>query len=323
MKNTIIIAILVGLSGITACSDGDNDRLYPVGATVNLTGAIGLSSRGVIGSGYESDLNVCFARQDETGVSSGSYGGWNLCEAVRTGGAGNRPVLFAEPQFYPTDGRAVRLQGYYPSGGAGTVAGTASGSVAFLIDGDMDVMATDCISGTAYSPVRTCTFLHLLTQVGLVCYSDRPDYWGEISGIEAVGVHTRQQFAFSSARPVLIDISAADDIKNLSVRDIAGLPLPQATGEDELPDAQGYILLPVLPVGGTVDDPLHLRVTTTKDGRGNADVTVTDTYISVEGGFRTGQRHVITLFFTEGNRIQAEGVGVEPWANREQEELPI
>ena len=72
MKNRIVIATFVFLSGLAACSDdgGDNGSvLSPAsGAAVRLEGAIGLSTRAVIGSGYNEDLQVCFARRDETGV---------------------------------------------------------------------------------------------------------------------------------------------------------------------------------------------------------------------------------------------------------------
>lgn len=66
----ISIAILPGLA---ACSDS-NPTPPPVPETaVYLEGAIGASTRGVIGSGYEQDLEVSFARQDESAVSTGTY----------------------------------------------------------------------------------------------------------------------------------------------------------------------------------------------------------------------------------------------------------
>lgn len=323
MNKRIVITALVSLCVIIGCSDGGNNGLPPVETTVRLEGSIGLSSRAVIGSGYADTLEVCFARQDETGAGSEAYAAWNMCGAVRCGGAGNKPILFTEPQFYPVGGEAVRLHGYYPSDETKAMADAGAGHVTFLIDGATDVMATGCISGTTYSPVRTCTFLHLLTQVGLVCYSDRAAWWGDITGIEAVGVHTRQQLGFASARPVLSDVSGEGEIRNIPVQEIAGLVLPEPAEGDDLPEAQGYILLPVLPVAGTEADPLHLRVSTTKDGRGNAVGTVSDVYVSVAGGFRAGSRHVITLFFTEGNHLVATEAGVEPWKEQEQGIFPI
>lgn len=312
MDKRIVIATLILLSGLTACSDGDPASQSVVAQVVNLTGAIGVSTRGVIDSGYEKDLAVCFARQDESG--SGAYGMWSISGAVRSGGAGNRPVVFDQMQLYPSDGSNIRLHGYYPATGE---ADAAAGGVIFSIDGMTDVMATGSLSGNSFAPLRTCTFRHLLTQLCLACYSDRADRWGEIAGMEVTGVHTRQQLDWQSVSPVLSDASTAEDIKAVAVQEIAGLAIPVVEEGDELPEAQGYILLPASSL------PLQLEVTTTKDGRGNTVETVSRVSVSVEGGFLPGKRHVVSLFFTDGQKIQATTVGVEQWTDRDAGEIPI
>lgn len=325
MKRILILATVAFFAGATSCTDGGEAVLPPPvpETTVRLEGAIGSSTRAVIGSGYEKDLEVSFARSDETAVSAETYGAWSLCDAVRSGGTGNRAILFTETQLYPTDGRAIRFQGYYPASTAEVGGDMDAGTVTFTIDGATDIMATGCITGTTFAPLRTCLFHHLLTQIQLVCYSDRADQWGEVTGIEAVGIHTRQQLVFSAEHPILDNVSSAADISNIPVQDITDLLIPQVTEGQDIPDAQGYILIPALYAGGTVSHPLHLQVTTTKDGRGNISETVSDTYLSVDGGFLTGRRHVITLFFTEESRIKAEQVSIAPWVDQEQGELPI
>lgn len=171
--------------------------------------------------------------------------------------------------------------------------------------------------------MRTCLFRHLLTQVGLVCYSDRAVLWGEIVKIEAVGVHTRQELDCTDESPRLTDVSSAEVIKNVIVQGITGLFLPQVDEGEGLLDAQGYILLPAsLPVG-TDGNPLRLEITTTKDGKGNEIETITSVSITVEDGFQIGKRHVVSLFFTTGTRIQTSFVGVEPWTDHDADELPI
>lgn len=313
MKKIIVIATIVCLRALTACSDGSDPTPQPVPeTTVCLEGAIGVSTRAVIGSGYKKDLAVCFARQDETG--SGAYGTWSVSGAVRSGGSGNRPVVFDKTQLYPSDGSNIRLHGYYPATGETDV---AAGRVIFTIDGMTDVMATGPLSGNSLAPLRTCTFRHLLTQLGLVCYSDRADRWGEIVRIEAMGVHTRQQLDWLSASPVLADVSSPGEIKIVAVQEIAGLPVPQVEEGGELPEVQGYILLPALSA------PLQLQVTTTKDGNGNETETVSRVSVAVEGGFQAGKRHVVSLFFTDGRKIQATTVGVEQWTDRDAGEIPI
>ena len=147
--------------------------------------------------------------------------------------------------------------------------------------------------------------------------------WGEITKIEAVGVHTRQELDCTDESPRLTDVSSAEVIKNVIVQGITGLSLPQVDEGDGLLDAQGYILLPASPPVGTDGNPLRLEITTTKDGKGNEIETITSVSITVEDGFQVGKRHVVSLFFTAGTRIQTSFVGVEPWTDHDAGELPI
>lgn len=319
MKNRIITAILICFSAFTACSDDSKHPPLPaVETTVRLEGAIGRSTRTVIGSGYTHDLDVYFARQDETTTSGGAYGVWSRHGAVRSGGAGNRPIVFAETQLYPADGRSIRLHGYYPAVDA-TSFDAAVGRVTFVIDGATDLMATECLVANTYAPVSTCTFHHLLTQIQLVCYSDVPEKWGEITSVEAVGIHTVQQLALSGGSPSLTDVSSAEGIQNIPVPDIVNLPIPQIEEGAELPGPQGVVLLPA-------DEVAHSfcwQIATTKDGNGGEVATVSTVSISVEGGFQVGKRHIVSLFFTDGTQIKPSLVGVEAWTEQEQEEIPI
>ena len=318
----IVLASVAILWGLTACSDSDPTPLPVPETAVCLEGAIGASTRGIIGSGYEQDLKVNFARQDESAVLTGTYGRWAVHKAVRQGGRGNRPIVFAESQSYPADGRHIRLHGYYPVEGEPTTdAGTDK--VTFRIDGTTDIMATGILVGNGYVPVTTCTFRHLLTQVRLVCYSDRVDAWGTIQTIEAADVHTRQELDLSAETPRLADISVAEDIRNLPVQDIAGLLIPQVASDGSPPEAQGYLLLPASPVNGTADHPLHLRITTTKDGNGNPKETLSNAFVRIEGGFEIGKSHIVSLFFTGASNIQTTHVSVEAWMEDEQGEMPI
>ena len=322
MNKLIFIVFMIVLWDLTACSDDGGSNRLPPERTVSLQSAIGESTRGVIGSGYEQDLKVCFARQDETTVPEEGYGTWGIYEAVRRGGKGNRPIVFAESQSYPEDGRRIRLHGYYPAKGESeSVAG--AGKVTFTVDGTTDIMSTGILTASGYVPVQTCTFRHLLTQVRLVCYSDRADSWGTIKTIEALDVHTRQTLDLGQETPHLDDISSKDGIKNIPVQDIVNLPITEVTVGEDLPDPQGYLLLPVSPVNGTAEHPLHLRITTTKDGRGTEHETVSEVSFHIESGFQTGKSHVVTLFFTDKSQIQTTSVSVEGWTDREQNDMPI
>lgn len=323
--NNFIVAAFISIAilwGLTACSDSNPTPLPVPDTAVCLEGAIGASTRGIIGSGYAEDLKVNFARQDETAVSTGTYGTWEVHEAVRRGGRGNRPIVFAESQSYPADGRHIRLHGYYPVEGEPTT-DAGGGKVTFRIDGTTDIVATGILVGNGYVPVTTCTFRHLLTQVRLVCYSDRADAWGTIQTIEAADVHTRQELDLSAETPRLADISVAEDIRNLPVQDIASLLIPQVASDGSLPEAQGFLLLPASPVDGTAAHPLHLRITTTKDGNGNLKETLSNVFVRIEGGFEIGKSHIVSLFFTGAANIQTTHVSVEAWMEDEQGEMPI
>ena len=323
--NNFIVAAFISVAilwRLTACSDSNPTPLPVPDTAVCLEGAIGASTRGIIGSDYAEDLKVNFARQDESAVLTGTYGRWAVHKAVRQGGRGNRPIVFAESQSYPADGRHIRLHGYYPVEGEPTT-DAGGGKVTFHIDGTTDIMATGILVGNGYVPVTTCTFRHLLTQVRLVCYSDRPAEWGTIKGIEAADVHTRQELDLSAETPRLADISVAEDIKNLPVQDIAGLLIPQVASDGSLPEAQGFFLLPASPVDGTAAHPLHLRITTTKDGNGNLKETLSNVFVRIEGGFEIGKSHIVSLFFTGAANIQTTHVSVEAWTEDEQGEMPI
>lgn len=321
MNRFIILATIASLSGIMSCSDNDPAQVVPETA-VRLEGAIGVSTRGVISSGYDTDLDVSFARQDETTGSAGTYGSWATHKAVRAGGRGNRPITFDEPQSYPSDGRSIRLHGYYPAEGE-PAADAGTGKVFFQIDGSTDIMATGLLAGNGFTPIITCTFRHLLTQIRLACYSDGAGDWGSIQTIEAIDVHARQELDLGEQTPRLVDISSDEDIKNIPVQDITNLPIPQLSANESPPEAQGYLLLPVTPTDGTAKHPLHLRVTTTKDGRGNAVETVSDILVTIDGGFETGKSHIISLLFTGKGAIQMINVSVEAWTENEQGEMPI
>lgn len=329
MKNKIVIATLVSFLGFTACSD-DSGQEPPIvrPAAVRLEGAIGLSTRAVIGSGYNEDLKVCFARQDETGVSQNTYGAWSVYSAVRSGGAGKRPIVFVDTQLYPADGRNIHLHGYYPADSVGLVEPNAStGKVTFTIDGKTDMMATGRITasgGTSSAtevPV-TCTFYHLLTQLSFVSYSDEADKWGGIVKIEATDIPLKQELGWTAETPVLT-AAASSPTGTLPVQEIAQA-IPQVEEGGTPPAPKGYILLPAAEGFGTGDKTLWLEITTSKDGNGNEVPKTTRLYVTAPaGGFKPGFQHIISLFFTDGIGIEVTRVDVKPWEVEEEPELPI
>ena len=219
----------------------------------------------------------------------GAYGGWAVHEAVRQGWKGEPPDCIC-PVAVITRRMAVIS--------ACTVIIRRRGADNRCRRGQSNLPHRrndgyhgheGILEGNGYVPVTTCTFRHLLTQVRLVCYSDRADAWGTIQTIEAADVHTRQELDLSAETPRLADISVAEDIRNLPVQDIAGLLIRRSRPTDRFPRRKGFLLLPASPVDGMAAHPLHLRITTTKDGNGNLKETLSNVFVRIEGGFEIGK----------------------------------
>lgn len=138
--------------------------------------------------------------------------------------------------------------------------------------------------------------------------------------IEAAGITTGQQLDWRTETPGLT-ASSSGQVANVAVQDIDGLPLVQVDEGGELPDAQGYILLPAS--GGTAAYPLQLQVTTTKDGKGNKVETIIPVSVTVDGGFQPGKTHLVSLFFTGNSAVQISSVRVEAWTDTDVGEWPI
>lgn len=277
MKNRIVIVTFVFLSGFASCSDdgGGNGSVLPPAseAAVRLKGAIGLSTRGVIGEDYNEDLKLSFARADILDVDAPDVAGlWGVYTAVRSGGGGSRPIIFMQTQNYPASG-SLYLHGYYPADGEKVVSNAAAKKVTFTIDGETDVMATGRFKATNTQHTVTCTFKHLLTQLTFICYSNHVEKWGEIKKIEAADISLKQELDWTAGTPVLTSAASSDGNSEkgaLPVQDITyPLAISQVNGGDPIPEeAKGYILLPVAGGLGGSTNALWLDITTTKDGKG-------------------------------------------------------
>ena len=329
MKKKIVIATLVSLLGFTACSD-DSGQEPPIvrPAAVRLEGAIGLSTRAVIGEDYNEDLKLSFARADISNVDAPDVAGpWGVYSAVRIGGGGSRPIVFTQTQNYPASG-SLYLHGYYPADGDKVVSDAETKKVTFTIDGETDVMATGRFKATNTQQTVTCTFRHLLTQLTFICYSNHADKWGEIKKIEAADIPLRQELDWTAETPVLSGVASLDGSSEkgtLPVQDITyPLVISQVNEGEPIPEeGKGYILLPVTGGLGGPTNALWLNITTTKDGKGGEAETTFRVPVSAEGGFQAGNRHALSLFFTDGIAIEVTRVGVTPWEDEEQPVMPI
>lgn len=308
--------LLAVLSVMQGCSDGPGHE--EPSKALHLEGAIGTSTRAVINSGYEKDLDVCFARSDQGNV-------WQELPAVRIGGIGRTPIVFAEPQFYPDDNREVRLNGYYP--GSGWTGDVQERPVYIVTNGSTDLMATGLLSGSYSKPVTTCTFRHLLTQLKFLCFSDQPDLWGEITKIEVVDIHRQQTFTLSDKVPVLSPVESSATFSLSSICTGEGETLELYAGSPgSIPESltvQDSILVPAQGAG-TEQYPLTLHITTQKGGVGiekpggyrhTATLVVKDTDTG-ESGVQAGFSHRVEMSFTN-SEIEIVAVSVDPWTSVE------
>lgn len=311
-----LIAVLPGLQG---CSDGD-DQTGLTGA-LQLEGAIGTSTRAVINSGYEVDLDVCFARRD------GGAGSWQELSAVRIGGGGRTPIVFDVPQFYPDAGRTVTLNGYYPrSGWEGAAQGTPTYT---LTNGSTDLMATGALSGTYPGrEITGCTFNHLLTQLKFICFSDQPELWGAITKIEVEDIYRQQTFRLEEAQAGLMPVTSSGVITLAAIGAADGKSFNLYTGSAGLISpawaVQDSMLIPTQGAG-TVAHPLVLHVTTQKGGVGTektggyrhtAALVIEDAGGAGSGGVKAGYSHRVEIIFTNRG-LEVVGVSVEPWSSVE------
>lgn len=324
MKNIYPAFLLLAVLSVSqGCSDGPGHEVPS--KALHLEGTIGTSTRAVINSGYEKDLDVCFARSDQGSL-------WQELPAVRKGGIGRTPIVFAEPQFYPDDNREVRLNGYYP--GSGWTGDVPERPVYTITDGSTDLMATGLLSGSYSKPITTCTFRHLLTQLKFVCFSDQPDMWGAISKIEVEDIHRQQTFTLSDNIPVLSPVESSETFSLSSICTSEGKALELYTGSPgSLPESltvQDSILIPAQ-AGGTEQYPLTLHITTRKGGIGiekpggyrHTATLVFKNAATGESGVQAGFSHRVEMSFTN-SEIEIVTVSVDPWTSVEMDDpIPL
>lgn len=324
MKNIYPAFLLLAVLSVSqGCSDDPAHE--DLSKALHLEGTIGTSTRAVINSGYEKDLDVCFARSDQGSL-------WHQLSAVRIGGIGRTPIVFTEPQFYPDDDREVRLNGYYP--GFGWTGNVQEQPIYTITDGSTDLMATGLLSGSYSKPVTTCMFRHLLTQLKFVCFSDQPDMWGAITKIEVQDIHRQQTFTLSDKIPVLspVESSATFSLSSICTSEDKRLELYSGS-PGSLPESlvvQDSILVPTQEAG-TERYPLILHITTQKGGIGiekpggyqHTAALVVKNADTGESGVQAGFSHRVEMSFTN-SEIEIVAVSVEPWTAVEIDEpIPL
>ncbi|CAK7075284.1 MAG: hypothetical protein PARBA_03046 [Parabacteroides sp.] len=259
------------------------------------------ATRGVINEDYAKQLDVSFARIDQTGTTSWqAYTGIaNPLAATRAAGtgAGQRDITFTEKQFYQngeTD-NGTKLIGWYPGG----TWKQADGSVTFDIStGTVDVMLTREVEGNKAETEQfgtaghTFTFNHLLTQVTVKAFASvdgTAAMWGNVTSVKVKGQPTTctvtlpgQTPAWGTTKQDLLLKNPADD------SDMTAANLNDV--KEANPVTLGYAMFQP-----TTTKTLTLVVTTEKGG--TRDVTVTLPGTTNPNNFAAGTAYTVTLNF--------------------------
>ncbi|WP_459187388.1 fimbrillin family protein [Parabacteroides sp. APC149_11_2_Y6] len=254
------------------------------------------ATRGVINEDYAKQLDVSFARIDQTGATSWpAYTGIATpLAATRAGGAGQQNISFTKKQFYQngeTD-NGTKLIGWYPNTDTYT-----NGTVAFDISkGTVDVMLTPEVTGNKAETEQfgkdghTFTFNHLLTQVTVKAFASvdgTAAMWGKVTSVKVKGQPTTCTVTLPGQTPTAWGSTAHLLLKNPeNDTDMATVDLNGSS--DTSPVTLGYAMFKP-----TTTPSLTLEVITEKGG--TRDVTVT--LPGNTGTFAAGTAYTVTLNF--------------------------
>lgn len=141
-----------------------------------------------------SEMELWFARADET--ASGSWGTWGdaALKATRTAGTAAQALTFAPVQYYPANNLKTKMLGWHPGGGTAAGQGNGyydatAGTVTWRIDGSQDILTAPLREGSSRTQLGEFTFAHLLSQVQIHIYGDEgaSAQWGKVLSASVLG----------------------------------------------------------------------------------------------------------------------------------------
>lgn len=238
---------------------------------------------------------------DQTTASAGT--GPGRIAATLTAASGNNTVTFAPLQYYhgaPT--MNAYLRGYHPNSAELTKNASEFVEAKWVIDGKMDVMLSDYVSGNKATPGAAAipvSFEHVLSKLTIKVVAENDGAkasWGDVTSMTIKGVPTNIVAVF--------DGEVADQYKATALTtptaDIAvwGYDAATKSTTDAAPDQ-----LP-LPVGGESDGLIfgqtmvypaasYMITVNTVNHAGGTDSTT----IPIDNEAQPGMNHVITLTF--------------------------
>ena len=255
---------------------------------------------GMINSGFNTDLDVAFARADADG--NGDYTVYKDDALAGTVTSSSQELAFAPAEYYSANGNKTKLIGWYPR--RNNVSFTqASGVVNFgTIDGRTDIMVTSLKEGKKDSKIQSLVFSHLLTQISVRVYAsdaDTKSLWGKVRSIKITGKKQACVITLPAATSVDgtgiagssftgsedLDLVAAEPI---TPSNVISYPLEMGVGAADDAVMAGYAMFAPQTSGS-----IELQIDLETGGLQKPEITV-----PVGGGFQNGTSYAITLKFT-------------------------
>ena len=303
----VMMGLLATLS-LASCSNDEAE--VKSGASTDLRISAGLAdaeTKAVINSGYDEKLDVMFGFLEGSGST---FRDWHA--GVRMAGEGNQFVSFEQTLKYANySSTKTTMTGIYPR----PAASNPSSPIAYKIDGDMDLMATESQTADKDNPFVPFTFVHQLTQLQIKCVGsvDAIKAWGGIKSVKVAGQPVDLELTVVPGATPSLALARNAQKEALP---FFNCPSKIVTAKEENPQI-GYCMIYPEDNLGTASNPLTLEVLTDYDGT-NPDcprvlnVAKQIGIKNISKGARQGYAHLITLIFTVDGEITIEA-DIAPW----------
>lgn len=310
-NNYLIMGLLATIS-LASCSNDETEAGISANAAIEISaGLADAETKAVINSGYDKKLDVTF------GFLQGNASNFtNWYNGIRMAGEGNQLVTFGDETltYASYANTQTKMIGIYPRP---VVNGSVSSPIAYTIDGDMDLMATECQTADKDNPFKPFIFNHKLTQLQIKCVgsAEAIKSWGDIKSIKV-----NDQPVDLKLNVLPSNVEATLEINGNATKQslpFFNCPTKIVTSKEENP-VIGYCMIYPEENLGTPSLPITLDVLTAYDGT-NPDnprqmgAAKKITINNISEGVKEGYAHLITLIFSSDGEIVIEA-DIAPWS---------
>lgn len=300
------MSLLAALS-LASCSNDETEVASQAATDVRISaGLADAETKAVINSGYGEKLDVMFGFLEGNGST---FNRWY--NGVRMAGEGNQFVSFDETLKYNNySSTKTTMTGIYPR----PAVSNPNSPIAYTIDGDMDLMATESQTADKDNPFKPFMFRHKLTQLQVKCVgsADAIKAWGNIKSVKVLDQSVNLNLTVVPGVEPTVSVNGSSK----GALDFFNCPSKIVTAKEENPQI-GYCMIYPEENLGMPANPIELEVLTDYDGTNPDSPRVLNTAkkITVKNiarGARQGYAHLITLIFTVDGEITIEA-DIAPW----------